>query len=304
MLSYRNENVALVYQDETLSYGEEDHESIDDSLEEQHVGPSMVKFSELKDDKQIVKSAAQNERYNLVERPKFLISFDLKEQEYRFYASILQDNASTEIFQQVSKAIFDLVVTEALCWMVLNEDEIYIYIIVFFAVLLLEGLVLYNIYRIVNNYFMVWITIQFIGVVYTMFIFMLNGLKFQSLLLKNTQQATFAVFQTIMFITRILPFRAFLFAQLLLLAALAQNLYTFKNEDVINLQTFIIDMLQNAVYGFLLCIASYNREMKVRKYYNAKRIVEVEINKTEDLLSKLVPQHVLVGIKNDQKVVD
>ena len=107
-----------------------------------------------------------------------------------------------------------------------------------------------------------------------------------------------------MFITRILPFRAFLFAQLLLLSALAKNLYTFRSQDVINLQTFIIDMLLNSVYGFLLCIASYNREMKVRKYYNAKRIVEVEINKTEDLLSKLVPQHVLVGIKNDQKVVD
>ena len=154
----------------------------------------MVKFSELKDDKQIVKSAAQNERYNLVERPKFLFSFDLKEQEYRFYASLLQDNASTEIFQQISKIVFDLVVTEALCWMILGEDEIYIYIIVFFAVLLLEGLVLYNIFRIVNNYFMVWIAIQFAGIAYTMFIFMFNGLKFQKLLLKNTQQSTFAVF--------------------------------------------------------------------------------------------------------------
>ena len=34
MLSYRNENVALVYHDETLSDGDDDHESIDDSLEE------------------------------------------------------------------------------------------------------------------------------------------------------------------------------------------------------------------------------------------------------------------------------
>jgi hypothetical protein len=102
-----------------------------------------------------------------------------------------------------------------------------------------------------------------------------------------------------MFITRVMPFRAFLFIQVLLVLALADNLYSFRKYNVINLQTFIIEMFLNVVYSFLLCVASYNREMKQRKYYNAKRIIEVEINKTEDLLSKLVPQHVLVGIKND-----
>ena len=89
----------LSYREETLSYGEEDHESIDDSLEEQHVGHNMIKFSDMKDDKQIVKSAAQNDRYGLVERPKFLFHFDLKEQEHKFYANQLQENSSTEIFQ-------------------------------------------------------------------------------------------------------------------------------------------------------------------------------------------------------------
>lgn len=34
------------------------------------------------------------------------------------------------------------------------------------------------------------------------------------------------------------------------------------------------------------------------------RIIEVEIERTEELLGKLVPLHVLDGIKNDQKVVD
>ena len=44
--------------------------------------------------------------------------------------------------------------------------------------------------------------------------------------------------------------------------------------------------------------------MKVRRQYNQQRIIEVEIEKTEDLLGKLVPLHVLAGIKNDQRVVD
>jgi guanylate cyclase len=34
------------------------------------------------------------------------------------------------------------------------------------------------------------------------------------------------------------------------------------------------------------------------------KIIEVEIVRTGDLLGKLVPLHVLQGIKNDQKVVD
>ena len=89
MLSDRNVKGDISYREDTFSYGEEDIQSIDDSLDEQHVSPHMGKFHDMKDDKQIVKSGAQNERYNLVERPKFLLSFDLKEQEYRFYSSLL-----------------------------------------------------------------------------------------------------------------------------------------------------------------------------------------------------------------------
>ena len=48
----------------------------------------------------------------------------------------------------------------------------------------------------------------------------------------------------------------------------------------------------------------YFREMAQRKQYNNERIIDVEIEKTEDLLSKLVPYHVLAGIKNDYRVVD
>jgi len=52
----------------------------DDSFEDD-VSGNILKSNELKDDKAIVKSAAQNDRYNLVERPRFLISFELKDQE-------------------------------------------------------------------------------------------------------------------------------------------------------------------------------------------------------------------------------
>ena len=56
-----------------------------------------------------------------------------------------------------------------------------------------------------------------------------------------------------------------------------------------------------AFIGFttMLIFNSYFREMQQRKQYNSERIIDIEIEKTEDLLSKLVPFHVLAGIKND-----
>ena len=70
---------------------------------EDDVSGNVLKNTELKDDKQIVKSAALNEIYNLVERPRFLVSFELKEQENAFLHSLLKENYSLEVFQLVSK---------------------------------------------------------------------------------------------------------------------------------------------------------------------------------------------------------
>lgn len=48
----------------------------------------------------------------------------------------------------------------------------------------------------------------------------------------------------------------------------------------------------------------FNREMTLRKQYNREKILDVEILKTEELLSKLVPVHALRGLKNDERVVE
>ena len=45
----------------------------------------------------------------------------------------------------------------------------------------------------------------------------------------------------------------------------------------------------NAFLAIFFIILSYNREMALRKEYNRERIIEVEYEKTEELLSKLVP---------------
>lgn len=60
----------------------------------------------------------------------------------------------------------------------------------------------------------------------------------------------------------------------------------------------------NLCFVSFLIVLIYAREMKQRKSYNTERIIEVEIRRTEDTLSKLVPEHALTGIKNDSKVID
>jgi hypothetical protein len=72
----------------------------------------------------------------------------------------------------------------------------------------------------------------------------------------------------------------------------------FISSRIIEVQ-YIIESLQYIVFIGLVVMNGYFREMAQRKQYNNERIIDVEIEKTEDLLSKLVPYHVLAGIKND-----
>ena len=70
------------------------------------------------------------------------------------------------------------------------------------------------------------------------------------------------------------------------------------------MRTCIIDSWINFILLISLVIANHSREMHQRRSYNQRRIIQVEIERTEELLSKLIPLHVIYGIKNDQRVVD
>lgn len=122
--------------------------------------------------------------------------------------------------------------------------------------------------------------------------------------LMKSQQLTVALYVMTFYMSKGFPFRLFVAAMLVMVLGLVVQNYAYVAARTINLQTFIIDALLNILLAAFFVIASYSREMKSRKIYNQERIMEVEVEKTEDLLSKLVPSHVLQGIKNDQKVVD
>lgn len=58
------------------------------------------------------------------------------------------------------------------------------------------------------------------------------------------------------------------------------------------------------MYSFLLAVGIHHREMIQRKSLNYERILQVEIEKTNSLISKLVPVHMVNVIKNEKKQVD
>jgi len=58
------------------------------------------------------------------------------------------------------------------------------------------------------------------------------------------------------------------------------------------------------MYSVLLAVGIHHREMIQRKSLNYERILNVEIEKTNNLISKLVPFHILSVIKNEKRQVD
>ena len=74
--------------------------------------------------------------------------------------------------------------------------------------------------------------------------------------------------------------------------------------EVLTVMNFVMDCIVNLVFTVFLILAAHTREMTTRKKYNLERIYHVEIDKTEIELAKLVPFHILSGIKNDQRIFD
>ena len=100
-------------------------------------------------------------------------------------------------------------------------------------------------------------------------------------------------------LTAAIPFRVLVFIQVSLSLFLCIQNYFFMSPEVFTVTNFVMDSIINIVFTVFLILASYTREMTTRKKYNLERIYNVEIEKTEELLAKLVPFHILNGIKND-----
>mmetsp|Transcript_34053 Transcript_34053/g.44958 ORF Transcript_34053/g.44958 Transcript_34053/m.44958 type:complete len:155 (+) Transcript_34053:2682-3146(+) len=94
------------------SYNQDD--SLNGSVDE--VEFQKRNFSDMQDDRQIVKIAAINDKYKLVERPRFLSSFNTTTWESKFATSVFRKHFRTEICTFITKGIFDLMLAESLVY--------------------------------------------------------------------------------------------------------------------------------------------------------------------------------------------
>lgn len=104
---------------------------------------------------------------------------------------------------------------------------------------------------------------------------------------------TYGLYLMIAFNCRSFQFRELSSLLLVMFITLLLQNYYHIQWMTINVQTYIADSALIIIYGCFYLIMIYAREMRSRKIYNNDRIIDVEIKRTEELLSKLVPEHVL-----------
>lgn len=149
-----------------------------------------------------------------------------------------------------------------------------------------------------------YIFFQFISFVGSFAVIIIIGPILYNFIYREAIEVTFAMYMMLAFLTRSFQFK--IYASLISTMSIMFVLHNYAGvvEQKVNLQTYLVESIMNLIFVGFLIVVIYTREMKHRKTYNSERIVEVEIRKTEEMLNKLVPEHALIGIKNDSKVVD
>mmetsp|Transcript_13554 Transcript_13554/g.17164 ORF Transcript_13554/g.17164 Transcript_13554/m.17164 type:complete len:272 (-) Transcript_13554:151-966(-) len=94
---------------------------------------SKRNFSDVQDDRAIVKIAAINDKFKLVERPRFLINFEMTTWESKFATSTFGKHFKTEICTFITKGVLDFLLAEAVAFSVHGNDKKWIYVLITLA---------------------------------------------------------------------------------------------------------------------------------------------------------------------------
>lgn len=106
---------------------------------------------------------------------------------------------------------------------------------------------------------------------------------------------------SVTFMFRVILMRYFILISVIYMATLAILSLTILDEFQIELAGMVLD---HFVFLILLTVGIHYREMVMRKSLNYDRVITVEMDKTNSLISKLVPLHMVSVIKNEKKQVD
>ena len=135
----------------------------------------------------------------------------------------------------VCKAILDLVILECLLYTIVGFESIGYYFGLLVVVLVLAAGLLQYMRRLTTRHIRMFLVIQTIGSALSLVIFILNGPRFQNLLLRSSQEVTLAIYQAIIVISRALPFRVFVGVQAMLYVGLISQNFFFIGLGELNL---------------------------------------------------------------------
>lgn len=123
-------------------------------------------------------------------------------------------------------------------------------------------------------------------------------------MLRSSTKLQLVVVVLLIYVFKSYPVRYsfFLYLATLTVWIIAEIVFGVKRQED-NL-TILTNVLILMICIILLSFMQFKREMTMRKQYNRNKILDVEIEKTDELLSKLVPVHVLRGLKNDERIVE
>ena len=96
-------------------------------------------FEDFKDDRAIVKKAAQNDQYKLVERPKFLLGIESRDWEGRYAAISYNRNYSVDFCNFITESFFEVMLVQVFVYSKHANHSVYFYVgagHMFFKVLL------------------------------------------------------------------------------------------------------------------------------------------------------------------------
>ena len=86
-----NSSEQASYTQGSIQLSDDENKSNEVSVDEDDVlMVQQFNFTQFKDDRLIAKNPSLNTRYNCVERPRFLMQFELKEKENEFYSTLLR----------------------------------------------------------------------------------------------------------------------------------------------------------------------------------------------------------------------
>ena len=208
----------------TMNDSENESKASDECAENSGGIVKVLNF-DLKQDTYILNNPGMNEMYKVVERPKFLLLFDNKEDESKYLIYRLHKNYSQEVFQQTWKCLLDIALMEALTWLYTQSRGdagksmrfLYAVVVAFMVIFFLINIIVVN-GRLSSTWTGVWNTVQIASIGYSCTLLIMVGPQGFNFLGRDVLMATLTVYQTIIQISAVLPFKIFFLVQCLLWA--------------------------------------------------------------------------------------